>query len=501
MGFAGVPSLSLVTTVVLLGAVLTAAVNTVSLKQLFDPSASSTYHGYPERSFFLKFGDRSQMRGFTALEYVQLGDYRALSPIGIITDGSGFEGADGILGMGCRKEEHAHHVFEPLLWAMTDPKNPHSNARQLQRQFSFFSTDDAAELQLGGYDPAALDGEMTFMHSLSGEAFVVPVTSLTFGATESTATEILVFQGTPTHLPSLLDSGASCLVLPGTTLGGQLAASPWDTFSKAWDHADAGYAFWITISGKKFKIPFDKWFLSQSKRTCVEKGESDAKGIVIGDVFFRSHIVLFDMIQEYQPQIGIGRRNEYYTTTPVSYVNTVMMQDRPPIARVPVARRARRTVLASAPKTDPANAEAMNIASETQEKFGLDTVDHVPVDNDKDTLYVVELQVGTPPQPFSAIVDTGSSVMAVFVKPGRTLLNSKTVVEPAATEDLAMRFAAGLSTASTTSPTSTSPSTLASSVTIAAVCACAVIVLGLLVLRGRRRTHPPLSSLADSVRK
>jgi hypothetical protein len=44
----------------------------------------------------------------------------------------------------------------PLLFALTDPKvQADSNNRLMhQRAFSFFSTEDSAEVQLGGYDPA-----------------------------------------------------------------------------------------------------------------------------------------------------------------------------------------------------------------------------------------------------------------------------------------------------------------------------------------------------------
>lgn len=34
-----------------------------------------------------------------------------------------------------------------------EQENKDTNAANLKRKFSFFSTDDAAEVQLGGYDP------------------------------------------------------------------------------------------------------------------------------------------------------------------------------------------------------------------------------------------------------------------------------------------------------------------------------------------------------------
>ena len=43
---------------------------------------------------------------------------------------------------------------------MTDAENKDTNAADLKRKFSFFSTNDAAEVQLGGYDPATVSGTM-----------------------------------------------------------------------------------------------------------------------------------------------------------------------------------------------------------------------------------------------------------------------------------------------------------------------------------------------------
>ena len=47
-----------------------------------------------------------------------------------------------------------------VLFAMTDAENKDTNAADLKRKFSFFSTNDAAEVQLGGYDPATVSGTM-----------------------------------------------------------------------------------------------------------------------------------------------------------------------------------------------------------------------------------------------------------------------------------------------------------------------------------------------------
>ena len=50
----------------------------------------------------------------------------------------------------------------PLLFALTDPRvkdNSHNHMLK-NRAFSFLSTDKAAEIQLGGYDPDSVEGRM-----------------------------------------------------------------------------------------------------------------------------------------------------------------------------------------------------------------------------------------------------------------------------------------------------------------------------------------------------
>lgn len=53
-----------------------------------------------------------------------------------------FNGVDGILGFGLPKAgEEGRELPTPILFAMTDQENKDSNAGDLTRKFSFFSTD------------------------------------------------------------------------------------------------------------------------------------------------------------------------------------------------------------------------------------------------------------------------------------------------------------------------------------------------------------------------
>lgn len=135
----------------------------------------------------------------------QLGDYKCTAPFGVITDCNSpdFNGVDGILGFGLPKAgEEGRELPTPILFAMTDMENKMSNARDLTRKFSFFSTDTDAEVQLGGYDPATTVGEMWYTPCLSENDFIVGVTSLRFGHTFGESEQLLKFDDQVPARPS-----------------------------------------------------------------------------------------------------------------------------------------------------------------------------------------------------------------------------------------------------------------------------------------------------------
>ena len=62
-----------------------------------------------------------------------------------------FNGVDGILGFGLPKAgQEGRELPHPILFAMTDQENKNSNARDLTRKFSFFSTDTDGEFRYSG---------------------------------------------------------------------------------------------------------------------------------------------------------------------------------------------------------------------------------------------------------------------------------------------------------------------------------------------------------------
>ena len=363
----------------------------------FDVTRTSSFSPITEKIFDLHYADGSHLRGFNGVDQVWLGDYKCTAPFGVITDCNSpdFNGVDGILGFGLPKAgEEGRELPTPLLFAMTDQENKMSNAKDLTRKFSFFSTDTDAEVQLGGYDPATTVGEMWYTPCLSENDFIVGVTSLRFGHTYDASEELLKFEDPQDEpfLPSIMDSGTSCLVMPGDTLGGKLNNVPFNDFTNLWEE---GKSFWLGVGGREWQVPFSSWFLARTNQTCVQPSPAGMQGLLIGDVFFRSFMVEFDMTQRERPIIGMAPLNLNYKPVRAAEIGTYELHHAP-ITKLQLLR----------------GEETMFPAEHTER---LTQVDQIPIFNKKGTQYFMDVGVGTPKQPFTVIFDTGSAVFGVFV--------------------------------------------------------------------------------------
>jgi len=361
----------------------------------FRPEHSSTFVPQTSQTFDLNYADGSHLRGFSGVDQVYMGDYKATSPFGVITDCNSpdFNGVDGILGFGLPKA--GSDLPTPVLFAMTDEENKDTNAAQLRRKFSFFSTDDKAEVQLGGYDPATADGTMWYTPALASDDFIVGVTSLKFGDSQHSAVELLKWNSPAQQrygAPSIMDSGTSCLVIPADHMQGQLSNVPWDDFARHWKkHRN----FWMTVGQKTWEIPFESWYLAETDQTCVQPSPDGMQGLLVGDVFFREYVVEFDMTGR-KPIIGIAPLNKRYV--PVTHNSLASFElDEAPKGKLHMLR----------------GAEVMYPATHTER---LTQVDRIPIVNKKGTQYFMDVGIGTPRQPFTVIFDTGSTVFGVFTK-------------------------------------------------------------------------------------
>mmetsp|Transcript_47923 Transcript_47923/g.150321 ORF Transcript_47923/g.150321 Transcript_47923/m.150321 type:complete len:513 (+) Transcript_47923:337-1875(+) len=384
---------------------------------VYDPLRSKTFSLVPKAVFLLSYADETHLKGFQSKDVVKLGDYFVETKFGSVTECNSpdFNGLDGIVGFGMPVQHQSAppppsgvsdmmprsgdgisaSLPVPLLFALTDPtvKDNARNHVLERRAFSFLSTDSLAELQLGGYDPDAIDGRMFLTPSITINDYVVVSLSIKFGSSE-------LLEFTPKnprlrYLPAILDSGTSCLVIPDSTMNGLVTESPyqrWKNLVKDPKNPRLRETFHINIAGAVFDLEFDDWWLGESNQSCVQRAPENFGGILIGDVFFRRYLVLFDL--RHYPEsvvIGMGKRSSQYK----------FAKSHPTISKIPAYKR-----------------KPVNISSETappRYRVPMAT-DRIPVHNEQMTQYYINLTVGTPGQHFTAIFDTGSSVFGIFTR-------------------------------------------------------------------------------------
>eukprot|EP00286_Rhodomonas_abbreviata_P028232 CAMPEP_0181315084 /NCGR_PEP_ID=MMETSP1101-20121128/15175_1 /TAXON_ID=46948 /ORGANISM="Rhodomonas abbreviata, Strain Caron Lab Isolate" /LENGTH=528 /DNA_ID=CAMNT_0023422245 /DNA_START=168 /DNA_END=1754 /DNA_ORIENTATION=+ len=386
---------------------------------VFDPMKSKTFRVVPKAMFLLGYADNTHLKGFQGHDVVQLGDFFVDTKFGGVTDCNSpdFNGVDGIVGFGMPVQHQAAPpppsglgammggggggagpsttLPIPLLFALSDPsvKDNARNHMLERRAFSFMSTDTAAEIQLGGYDPDAVDGRMFLTPSITINDYVVVALSLKFG-------DIELLDFTPKnprlrYLPAIMDSGTSCLVIPDNTMNGLLKESPfgkWKKIVKKTHKPVVKDTFHLNIAGAVFDIDYDDWWLSLSNQSCIQTAPEGFGGILVGDVLFRRYLVLFDL--RHYPEtvvIGIGKQSKAY----------VPSKHHATIPKVPAYKR-----------------KPLNISAEhapPRYKAPMAT-DRIGIWNQEETQYFINLTVGTPRQKFTVIFDTGSSVFGIFTR-------------------------------------------------------------------------------------
>jgi len=195
---------------------------------VYDPDLSHTFAVVPHQAFVLGYADNTHLKGYQGKDVVQLGDYYAFATFGAVTDCNSpdFNDVDGIVGFGMPSAAAPApapppsmmsgmspaaaappaSLPMPLLFALTAKGSDDSNDNKVQRRaFSFLSSDKAAEIHLGGFDPEAIEGQLFLTPSISTHDYSVVATSLMFGGTE-----LLTFVPKDPrfrYVPAIMDSG------------------------------------------------------------------------------------------------------------------------------------------------------------------------------------------------------------------------------------------------------------------------------------------------------
>jgi len=359
----------------------------------YNPGKSSTFKRTKGR-FALSYADQTRLNGYVGEDIVQLGAFYTLTKFGCITfcNSPDFNHVDGILGFGLPSVEATEDLPRPLFYAMTDQNQQGADYNIVPTsKFSFLSTETAAELQLGGYDPNAIKGEMFFVETIGDHDFSVRVRGLKYGDKE-----LLAFADGYNYVPGIVDSGTSCLVIPDSTLGGRLdynTESPYHYFNQ---RKGEKQPFQLNIDGHWVTIPWEVWYLQDSDQTCVQQTPPMFPGILIGDVLFRKYLVQFDLTDKQRPILGFAPQNEDYSPVKIAVES-----------KYPMTKLSTQKVIPEMGGTRLASTEVLS---------------RIPVYNKQETQYFINISIGTPRQEFTIIFDTGSSVFGLFSKapPGYT---------------------------------------------------------------------------------
>jgi len=259
-------------------------------------------------------------------DVVELGGFGALSKFGAVTycNSPDFDGVSGILGFGTPTPGSLGSQPQPLplLFILTGgaidhvpPVEPGSNLLPV-RAFSFHAKENAAELQLGGYDPASVEGTMSVFPTVMPTQYMAPAHGVRFGNIELFRWSNPNITASNAFFPALLDSGSSCLVIPDSLQDGTFTVSPyqqWLSIIKDTENPASKDSFFVNLDGTEYEIPYDVWYVKAVQQSCVQQTPEGFPGIILGDVLFRTHVVMFDLTLFPETiLLGIAKQNPSY---------------------------------------------------------------------------------------------------------------------------------------------------------------------------------------------
>lgn len=350
-----------------------------------------------------------------------------------------------------------------------DPAVPLVNVFAIQT-CSLYPSEEPPALQIGGFIPPKDFSPVSFYPNVlfsqeRSVTYALPVQSIRLGDYE-----ILGLKTSLPFYPGIIDSATSCIVLPdppgaSAIADGPFKYSPYEKFvsvmSKLMRIPNSFPSLSLRIHGKDYAIPFSQ-FVEPNGDVCVMRLPRARDALVLGEPFFRSFFVVHDNRDPQIPRIGLASPNPpslvflstargasmpstagvaesgRYSDGGYNRLSMALMQasklkfrEESQLFVAPFRSWERLSGNWTWPQTavsalDAAVSDHSSSASLSFPAMSVRTVPpfppasqviRLPLQANRDRTFTVEVAVGSPSgQKLRVLVDTGSSVMAVFLE-------------------------------------------------------------------------------------
>jgi hypothetical protein len=169
----------------------------------------------------------------------------------------------------------------------------------------------------------------------------------------------------------------------------------------------------VVIGGLSIEIPYQDYIVNE--RTCVLKMKNSPTAFLLGDIFFKRAVVIHDMRDMQHPTVQIGKRNpQYFVTDKLIHIGGAGDS---PAVKVPISKIAapHHALEQMRRKAGRIFSQLPSVMDMLQAGDAAQSFDRTPLTSSNSFIYYAQISAGSPPQSdIHVIVDTGSSVFAIF---------------------------------------------------------------------------------------